>query len=196
VRDGHARERRVDWSALLGRYIGWLRWALLNRYFVALASIGVLALALIIAATRIPFNLFGHVDVGQFFINAEAPNTYSLEDTARLAAQMEQVILNLVLNAEAAMADGAGGLRRLTIETAEPTPGTVEVWVRDTGGGVKEGDLENIFKPFVSTKASGLGLGLSISRSIVEAHGGTIRAERNAAGGLSVHVKLPCGAGP
>jgi len=93
VRNGHGRERRVDWSALLARYIGWLRWALLNRYFVALFSSGVLVVALIIAATRIPFNLFGHVDVGQFFINAEAPNTYSLEDTSRLAARMEQVVL-------------------------------------------------------------------------------------------------------
>jgi multidrug efflux pump subunit AcrB len=93
VRNGHSRERRVDWTALLARYIGWLRWSLLNRYFVALFTIGVLVIALVLAATRIPFNLFGHVDVGQFFINAEAPNTYSLEDTARLAAQMETVVM-------------------------------------------------------------------------------------------------------
>jgi multidrug efflux pump subunit AcrB len=93
VRNGNSRERRVDWTALLARYIGWLRWSLLNRYFVTLFSIGVLMIALVLAATRIPFNLFGHVDVGQFFINAEAPNTYSLEDTAVLAAQMEKVIL-------------------------------------------------------------------------------------------------------
>jgi multidrug efflux pump subunit AcrB len=93
VRNGHTRERRVDWTALLARYIGWLRWSLLNRYFVALFTMGVLLVMLILAATRIPFQLFGNVDVGQFFINAEAPNTYSLEDTARLAAQMEAVIL-------------------------------------------------------------------------------------------------------
>ncbi len=111
------------------------------------------------------------------------------------AIQLQQVILNLALNAEAAMADGAGELRRLTVETASLTPGTVEVCVRDTGVGVKEGDLERIFKPFVTTKASGLGLGLSISRSIIEAHGGTIRAERNPDRGLSVHVQLPCGDG-
>jgi len=112
------------------------------------------------------------------------------------AIQLQQVILNLVLNAEAAMADSAGELRRLTVETAERAPGTVEVCVRDTGVGVKAGDLERIFKPFVSTKASGLGLGLSISRSIVEAHGGTIRAESNSDRGLSLHVTLPCGGGP
>jgi signal transduction histidine kinase len=111
------------------------------------------------------------------------------------AIQLQQVILNLALNAEAAMTDGAGGPRRLTVETAEGAAGTVEVCTRDTGVGVKEGDLEHIFKPFVTTKVAGLGMGLSISRSIVEAHGGTIRAERNADRGLSVHVELPGGAG-
>ncbi|MDH3980087.1 MAG: efflux RND transporter permease subunit [Gammaproteobacteria bacterium] len=89
-RDG---ERRVDWSRLLDRYIGWLRWSLENRYFVALLSAGILIVTLVFAVTRIPFQLFDDMDVGQFFINAEAPQTYSLEDTARLATQMEQVIL-------------------------------------------------------------------------------------------------------
>ena len=96
------------------------------------------------------------------------------------------------------MADAAGEPRRLTVETVETmegAAGTVEVCIRDTGVGVKEGDLEHIFKPFVTTKVAGLGMGLSISRSIVEAHGGTIRAERNPDRGLSVHVELPCGAG-
>lgn len=111
------------------------------------------------------------------------------------AIQLQQVILNLVLNAEAAMADDAGEPRRLIVETSERTPGTVEVCIRDTGVGVKEDDLERIFNPFVTTKPSGLGMGLSISRSIVEAHGGTIRAERNPSRGLSVHVELPSGAG-
>jgi C4-dicarboxylate-specific signal transduction histidine kinase len=109
------------------------------------------------------------------------------------AIQLQQVILNLALNAEDAMANGAGEPRRLTVTTAEGKPGTMEIYVRDTGGGVKEGDLEDIFKPFVTTKTSGLGMGLSISRSIVEAHGGTIRAERNADRGLTVCVELPCG---
>jgi signal transduction histidine kinase len=112
------------------------------------------------------------------------------------AIQLQQVILNLALNAEDAMANGAGEPKRLTVETAERRPGTVEVCVRDTGVGVKEGDLEGMFKPFVTTKTSGLGIGLSISRSIVEAHRGTIRAERNPDRGLSVRVELPCGAGP
>jgi len=94
------RERRVDWSRLLQHYIGWLRWSVHNRYFVALFTTGVLVVALLFALTRIPFQLFGEVDVGQFFINAEAPNTYSLEDTARLATKMEQVILGSLADDE------------------------------------------------------------------------------------------------
>ncbi len=86
-------ERRVDWSALLNHYIGWLRSALEHRYFVALLSIGILMVVLVFAATRIPFQLFDDVDIGQFFINAEAPQTYSLEDTARLAEKMEDIVL-------------------------------------------------------------------------------------------------------
>ncbi|MDH3972330.1 MAG: efflux RND transporter permease subunit, partial [Gammaproteobacteria bacterium] len=86
-------ERRVDWSALLEHYIGWLRSALAHRYFVALLSIGILMIALVFAVTRIPFQLFDEVDIGQFFINAEAPQTYSLEDTALLAEKMEDIVL-------------------------------------------------------------------------------------------------------
>ncbi len=88
-----SRSRRIDWRALLDRYQALLRWALSNRYFVALFSIGVLLAALAYAATRLPFQLFDDVDIGQFFINAEAPNTYSLEDTAELATRMESIIL-------------------------------------------------------------------------------------------------------
>jgi multidrug efflux pump subunit AcrB len=78
---------------LLNHYINWLRSALDHRYFVALVSIGILAVAVVFAATRIPFQLFDDVDIGQFFINAEAPQTYSLEDTARLAGKMETIVL-------------------------------------------------------------------------------------------------------
>ena len=92
-RGARTHERRVDWSALLERYVGWLRSALAHRYFVALLSIGILMITLVFAATRIPFQLFDEVDIGQFFINAEAPQTYSLEDTALLAEKMEDIVL-------------------------------------------------------------------------------------------------------
>lgn len=87
------KRRRVDWQGWLARYQRILRWSLHNRYFVALLSLALLAVALVYAATRLPYQQFGHVDIGQFFINAEAPNTYSLQDTARLAAELEQVVM-------------------------------------------------------------------------------------------------------
>lgn len=62
----------------------------------------------------------------------------------------------------------------------------------DSGVGVRDTELDRIFEPFTSSKAAGLGMGLSISRSIVQAHGGSIWATGNAAGGLTLHVVLPC----
>ncbi|MBT8122044.1 MAG: efflux RND transporter permease subunit, partial [Gammaproteobacteria bacterium] len=72
---------------------GWLRWSLANRYFMVLFSVLLLIVTMIYASTRLPFQLFDDVDVGQFFINAEAPQTYSLEDTDKLAVAMETIIL-------------------------------------------------------------------------------------------------------
>ena len=71
------------------------------------------------------------------------------------------------------------------------SPASLAIQVRDTGPGVKEPELERIFDPFVSTKTGGLGMGLSISRSIVAAHGGRIWATRNTDTGITVHVELP-----
>lgn len=87
-----ARRRWINWGALRERYLGWLRWAVVNRYLVTVASIGVLLFAVTYAATRLPFQVFGRVDIGQFFINVEAPNTYSIADSSALAGRMEQAI--------------------------------------------------------------------------------------------------------
>jgi multidrug efflux pump subunit AcrB len=84
---------RIDWSALNRRYTQLLRTCLDYRYPVAMLSIGVLVIAMTFAATRIPFLLFGHVDVGQFFINIEAPSTYSIEDSSRLADKLEDTLM-------------------------------------------------------------------------------------------------------
>jgi two-component system, LuxR family, sensor kinase FixL len=64
--------------------------------------------------------------------------------------------------------------------------------MRDTGIGVKDGELERIFEHFVTSKPNGLGMGLAISRSIIHAHGGSIWATANADRGLTIHVELPC----
>jgi len=92
--------------------------------------------------------------------------------------QLQQVMLNLIINAIEAMSLTAAGSRDLLIRTAKTRSGGVLVAVRDYGPGVDPADLERIFDTFFSTKAKGLGMGLSICRAIVEAHGGKLWATR------------------
>jgi len=87
------RKRLVDWGALLKRYTRLLRTSLNMRYVTAAITISVLAITMTYAQTRLPFKLFAHVDTGQFFINIETPNTYSLQDSEKLAKQIEQTIM-------------------------------------------------------------------------------------------------------
>jgi PAS domain S-box-containing protein len=108
--------------------------------------------------------------------------------------QLQQLILNLVLNACDAMSEVAEDDRSLVL-TTNVRDGFVQLVVTDRGVGIAEGQLENIFEPFVTFRDQGLGLGLTISRSIVSAHGGSIRAENNADGGASFRCLLPIEAG-
>jgi signal transduction histidine kinase len=93
--------------------------------------------------------------------------------------QIEQVILNLVQNGFEVMSTNNGAERVLAIATRRVAPDTVEVTVRDSGAGIPADVAERLFEPFFSTKPDGLGLGLSISRTIVEAHGGRLWATPN-----------------
>ena len=106
--------------------------------------------------------------------------------------QLRQIILNLIVNAAEAIALASDGSREIRIETSKPMPESIAVTIRDSGPGLAESELERIFEHFVSTKPQGLGMGLAISRSIVEAHGGRIWATRNHGRGLTLHVELPC----
>jgi two-component system sensor histidine kinase TtrS len=117
-----------------------------------------------------------------------------VEPSPRITAdviQVEQALFNLARNAIEAMSDRPSRRRRLTIATAVNGSGGVEVAVRDTGPGMAENILEDMFHPFVSTKAGGLGLGLSISRSIVEDHGGRLWLASSNASGSDVRFTLP-----
>jgi signal transduction histidine kinase len=107
---------------------------------------------------------------------------------------LQQVLLNLILNAMEAMANQPPERRRLTVRTSGTNNGTVELSVADSGPGIPADNLPRLFEPFFTTKESGIGMGLSISRKIVEAHHGRIWAENRPAGGAVFHVTLPTAA--
>ena len=107
--------------------------------------------------------------------------------------QLQQVILHLIMNAIEAMSEVGEGSRELVISTSEAESGSVLVAVSDTGPGLPPANLARIFEAFYTTKASGLGMGLSICRSIVEAHGGQLWATPNEPHGAVFRVMLPSG---
>ena len=86
------KANNVFFHKMLVRYIRWLKWALNHRYFVSVFAICVLAVAISLAMTRIPFQLFGNVEINQFFLNIEAPSSYSIKDSKQLAAEVESQV--------------------------------------------------------------------------------------------------------
>jgi len=104
---------------------------------------------------------------------------------------LQQLLLNLIVNGMDAMGDVAIRERRLVLRTARAEDSRVEVAVVDAGHGIPEEVFPRLFESFVTTREHGMGLGLSISRSIVEAHGGKIRAENNPDRGATVRFALP-----
>ena len=93
--------------------------------------------------------------------------------------QLQQVMLNLIMNAIEAMSETSEGPRELLIRSEIDLPDGVMVIVRDWGPGLKPESLNHLFDPFYSTKPAGMGMGLSICRSITEAHGGRLWATAN-----------------
>ena len=104
--------------------------------------------------------------------------------------EMQQVLLNLMVNAMDAMRDQPADCRQLRIQTSA-ADGRVRVALRDRGHGIPENAMADIFRPFFTTKTHGLGMGLSISRSMVEAHGGKLWAENAPDGGAIFWIEMP-----
>jgi C4-dicarboxylate-specific signal transduction histidine kinase len=106
--------------------------------------------------------------------------------------QLQQVLLNLVLNAADSMQEVSARARMLEIRSAR-RHGHIAISVRDTGPGLPEASVRRIFSPFFTTKPEGMGVGLSISRSIVEADGGRLNLTGNSHDGATFEFELPIG---
>jgi signal transduction histidine kinase len=107
--------------------------------------------------------------------------------------QLQQVILNLLLNASEAMSRVQERPRQLLVRT-ERDEGYVRLSVQDVGVGLQLQDIDQLFQPFYTTKTNGMGIGLAVSRSIVESHGGRLWATSNADGlGATFSFSLPIG---
>ena len=107
--------------------------------------------------------------------------------------QLQQVVLNLVLNSVEAMSSVEEGARELAISTKQVQTSDILVAVQDSGPGIDPEHLERVFAPFYTTKTSGIGMGLSICRSIIAAHGGRLWAEANRPRGAIFQFTLPAG---
>jgi PAS domain S-box-containing protein len=105
--------------------------------------------------------------------------------------QLQQVILNLIINAIEAMSSETGRERHLTISSRVDATASVSIAVEDTGSGIDPAHVDRIFDPFFTTKSNGMGLGLSICRSIIEAHGGRLWALPRSPFGTVFHLTLP-----
>ena len=107
--------------------------------------------------------------------------------------QLQQVVLNLILNAIEAMSSVDQGSRELSISTQQAPSGEIWVGVQDSGPGIDPERLDQVFAPFYTTKNAGIGMGLSICRSIITAHGGRLWAEANRSRGAIFQFTLPAG---
>jgi len=104
---------------------------------------------------------------------------------------MDQVLLNLMLNGMDSLNGAPPAERRLVLSARRLDDGFVQVSVKDCGTGIAADKLGQVFEPFYTTKTAGIGMGLAISRTIVEAHGGHIWAENNPDKGATFYFTLP-----
>jgi signal transduction histidine kinase len=107
--------------------------------------------------------------------------------------QLQQVALNLLLNALESVSENPYAPKLVTVKTDKEADGRVSLSVSDNGPGIEPEIAKHLFEPFFTTKPEGLGLGLSICRSIIEAHGGSLSADSNLEKGATFRFHLPAG---
>ena len=120
-----------------------------------------------------------------------------LQDVPKImgdATQLQQVILNLIKNAIEALASGSAAMKAIRLVTTHDGNSVVSLYVQDTGPGIAPTSEANIFDPFFTTKTSGMGLGLSLSRRIIEDHGGDLRLAETTPKGCTFEIVLPSAA--
>jgi len=127
-------------------------------------------------------------------VEAETELDAALPSVVGDRVQLQQVVLNLIVNAMDAVADMPADRRRVTLRTRRALDGEVVVAVADRGPGIPAAQLDKLFESFFTTKRRGMGLGLSIARTIVEAHGGHIWADSDGRSGTTLHFTLPASA--
>jgi C4-dicarboxylate-specific signal transduction histidine kinase len=122
-----------------------------------------------------------------------AVHTRLVESTPVLGdrVQLQQVVMNLILNAVEAMSSLADGVRDLSVRTGQGPSGDILIAVADTGPGVDPGQFEQVFEPFYTTKTTGVGVGLAICRSIIDAHGGRLWVSANEPHGAVFQFTVP-----
>jgi signal transduction histidine kinase len=123
-------------------------------------------------------------------INIDAQLESSVPPAMGDRTQLQQVLMNLIINAMDAMEDTPSSLRHITVD-ARLSGGNVNVTIVDRGHGIDQAHLSRVFESFFTTKRHGMGLGLSIAKSIIERHGGNIWAKNNAERGASFGFALP-----
>ena len=127
--------------------------------------------------------------LSRVYVQLELPE--HLPDVLADPIQLQQVVNNLVANAVDAMRASEGRRMVLVVRAMAEAPGGVRVSVQDAGVGITPEALERLFEPFFTTKKGGMGIGLAVCRSIIEAHGGKLWATTNEGGGATFHFSLP-----
>lgn len=157
----------LNWKKLLDRYALLLKWSCLNRYFVTVIVIGLLAISLTYSNTRLPFQMFGDVEIGQFYVNIETPNTYSLEDSLELASDIEDKFFEVISDSDIQTLITNVGLTFIDFNRFKFGSNQIQCIV-DLKKPVPRGFIENFITPIVSLNFSNFGTRERHAKDIID----------------------------